>query len=100
MNPLPCTPESLFIIRESSTMDMTFIEGTDGRGGELAGTSGHVFGTTDYHAKFYANQLSRRFTGDTPDKLASSLVDAIVDLNPHQIDAGLFAFQSPLSYAV
>jgi SNF2 family DNA or RNA helicase len=56
--------------------------------------------TTDYHAKFYANQLSRRFTGDTPDKLASSLVDALVDLNPHQIDAALFAFQSPLSHGV
>ena len=68
--------------------------------GELAGSSMQGFGTTDYHAKFYANQLSRRFTGDTPDKLASSLVDAIVDLNPHQIDAALFAFQSPLSNGV
>jgi adenine-specific DNA-methyltransferase len=57
-------------------------------------------GTTDYHAKFYASQLSRRFTGDSPDKLASSLVDAMVDLNPHQIDAALFAFQSPLSNGV
>jgi len=30
-------------------------------------------------------------------KLASTLVDAQVDLNPHQVDAALFAFQSPLS---
>lgn len=57
-------------------------------------------GTTDYHAKFYANQLARRVAGDSPDKLASSLVDAMVDLNPHQIDAALFAFQSPLSKGV
>lgn len=56
--------------------------------------------TTDYHAKFYANQLARRVAGDSPDKLASSLVDAMVDLNPHQIDAALFAFQSPLSKGV
>ncbi|MEJ7763250.1 MAG: SNF2-related protein [Thermomicrobiales bacterium] len=57
-------------------------------------------GTTDYHAKFYAHQVSRRLTGDSPDKLATSLVDALVDLNPHQIDAALFAFQSPLSHGV
>jgi ERCC4-related helicase len=30
-------------------------------------------------------------------KLASTLVDAQVDLNPHQVDAALFAFRSPLS---
>lgn len=57
-------------------------------------------GTTDYHAKFYSNQLARRFNGDSPDKLANSLVDSNVDLNPHQIDAALFAFQSPLSQGV
>lgn len=57
-------------------------------------------GTTDYHAKFFANELARRFTGDSPDKLATSLSDASVDLNPHQVDAALFAFQSPLSNGV
>jgi SNF2 family DNA or RNA helicase len=30
-------------------------------------------------------------------KLASALADANVDLNPHQLDAVLFAFRSPLS---
>lgn len=30
-------------------------------------------------------------------KLASTLVDAQVDLNPHQVEAALFAFRSPLS---
>ncbi len=30
-------------------------------------------------------------------KLASALVDAQVDLNPHQVEAALFAFRSPLS---
>jgi SNF2 family DNA or RNA helicase len=29
--------------------------------------------------------------------LASTLVDAQVDLNPHQVEAALFAFRSPLS---
>lgn len=32
--------------------------------------------------------------------LASTLVDAQVDLNPHQVDAALFAFRSPLSKGV
>jgi hypothetical protein len=31
------------------------------------------------------------------DKLTRSILDATVDLNPHQIDAALFAFRSPLS---
>lgn len=33
---------------------------------------------------------------DSADLLASTLVDAQVDLNPHQVEAALFAFRSPL----
>lgn len=32
--------------------------------------------------------------------LATTLVDAQVDLNPHQVDAALFAFHGPLSKGV
>jgi SNF2 family DNA or RNA helicase len=52
---------------------------------------------TDYHAKYIAYQLTRRCPPDSVEKLAAALVDAQVDLNPHQIDAALFAFRSPLS---
>jgi len=52
---------------------------------------------TDYHAKYYAHELTKRCPSDNLEKLAASLVDAQVDLNPHQVDAALFAFQSPLS---
>jgi adenine-specific DNA-methyltransferase len=52
---------------------------------------------TDYHAKYFAWELTRRFPPDSPERLAGALVDAQVDLNPHQVDAALFAFQSPLS---
>ncbi|WP_415205612.1 SNF2-related protein [Pseudorhodoferax sp.] len=38
--------------------------------------------------------------GDSAELLASTLVDAQVDLNPHQVDAALFAFRSPLSKGV
>ena len=52
---------------------------------------------TDYHAKYYAHELTKRFSADDGGKLAGALVDAQVDLNPHQVDAALFAFRSPLS---
>ncbi|MFA5744314.1 MAG: DEAD/DEAH box helicase [Candidatus Nanoarchaeia archaeon] len=52
---------------------------------------------TPIHAKYYANQLVRKISSDSIEKFASTLVDARVDLNPHQIDAALFAFKSPLS---
>lgn len=48
-------------------------------------------------AKYYAFELTRRFSSDSREKLAGTLVDAQVDLNPHQVDAALFAFKSPLS---
>ncbi len=52
---------------------------------------------TDYQAKYIAYELTRRFPPDSVEKLTAALVDAQVDLNPHQIDAALFAFKSPLS---
>jgi adenine-specific DNA-methyltransferase len=54
-------------------------------------------GITDYHAKYYAHLLLRRSPSDSLEKLGASLLNATVDLNPHQIDAALFAFRSPLS---
>ena len=55
---------------------------------------------TPYHAKFFAYELTRRCPPDSDDRLAGALVDAQVDLNPHQIEAALFAFRSPLSRGV
>lgn len=53
--------------------------------------------TTAYHAKYLAHELTKRCASDSLQKLAATLADAQVDLNPHQIDAALFAFRSPLS---
>jgi len=50
---------------------------------------------TDYQAKYLAHELTRRCPSDSFQKLAATLADAQVDLNPHQIDAALFAFRSP-----
>jgi adenine-specific DNA-methyltransferase len=52
---------------------------------------------TAYHAKYLAYELTKRVGADQADKLAQSLSNATVDLNPHQVDAALFAFRSPLS---
>ena len=52
---------------------------------------------TDYHAKYFAHELTKRCPPDSMEKLAGAVASAQVDLNPHQVDAALFAFQSPLS---
>ena len=52
---------------------------------------------TKYHAKFFAYELTRQLPSNDIGKLTSSLQNAQVDLNPHQVEAALFAFQSPLS---
>lgn len=54
-------------------------------------------GVTPYHAQYFALELLKRCATDATDRFASALLDAKVDLNPHQVDAALFAFQSPLS---
>lgn len=51
---------------------------------------------TEYHAKYYANELKRK-SPEKLENLSKSMLDAKVDLNPHQIDAALFAINSPFS---
>ncbi len=55
------------------------------------------FTTTDYQAVFWAWDLSKRSQEDGYARIAGSMMGAQVDLNPHQIDAALFALKSPLS---
>ena len=52
---------------------------------------------TDFHVKYIAHDLTRRCASDSVEKLTAVLSDAQVDLNPHQIEAALFAFRNPLS---
>src|SRR5204862_8007812 len=59
--------------------------------------TGQALGLTEYHAKYLAYELTRRCASDSIEKLASVLADAQVDLNPHQVEAALFAFRSPFS---
>ena len=55
--------------------------------------------TTPFHAKYFANELTRQ-GGIGVERLSRSLFDACVDLNPHQIEAAMFAMRSPISKGV
>jgi len=55
---------------------------------------------TNYHAKYYAHELTAKHSSTSVDRISRSLFDASVDLNPHQIEASLFALRSPLSKGV
>lgn len=52
---------------------------------------------TPHQLAYFAHQLTRRAAADSMDRMAGALLDAQVDLNPHQIDAALFATSNPLS---
>jgi len=55
---------------------------------------------TPYQSQYYAWLLTHRAASDTVESLASTLVDSQVDLNPHQVEAALFACTNPLSRGV
>jgi len=56
-------------------------------------------GFTPHQAKYFAHFLTREGFKDS-DALTQSLSSARVDLNPHQVDAAMFALRSPLSKGV
>ena len=55
---------------------------------------------TPQQSQYLAWQLTRRAASDSIESLAATLVDSQVDLNPHQVDAALFACRNPLSRGV
>ncbi len=55
---------------------------------------------TPYHSKYWASLLDAKGAVGTIDSISRSLASARVDLNPHQVDAALFALRSPLSKGV
>ena len=52
---------------------------------------------TPHQATLIAHQLTRRFSSDSAERFAVTMAGAQVDMNPHQVDAAMFAFASPLS---
>lgn len=55
---------------------------------------------SQHQAQYFAWQLTRRLDSEDGDKLTGAIMDAQIDLNPHQVDAALFAFRNPLSNGV
>ena len=55
---------------------------------------------TPHQRRFWAWQLLRQAASGSVESLAGTLVDAQVDLNPHQVEAALFACQNPLAKGV
>lgn len=56
--------------------------------------------TTPFHAKYWAHSLRLAHPHHGVEALSRSIGNARVDLNPHQIDAALFALRSPYSKGV
>ena len=56
--------------------------------------------TTQYHAQYFANEIIKHTAFNSVERLSRSLFDSCVDLNPHQIEATLFALRSPISKGV
>ena len=50
-----------------------------------------------YHSQYWAHTLTLRGSGGGIAALSRSISNARVDLNPHQIDAALFALRSPFT---
>jgi superfamily II DNA or RNA helicase len=49
---------------------------------------------------YFAHKLTLRGASDSMERMAGALFDAQVDMNPHQVDAALFAAGNPLSKGV
>ncbi|MBE2919355.1 DEAD/DEAH box helicase family protein [Anoxybacillus flavithermus] len=52
--------------------------------------------TTPYQSQYFAYELTRQHSSHSIGRLSQSLINATVDLNPHQVEAALFAFRAPL----
>lgn len=63
-------------------------------------SSSDEYHLTEYQAKYFAHELERSYANDHVGKLAGLLFDAQVEPKPHQIDAALFALQTPFLQGV
>src|SRR4051794_11541953 len=55
---------------------------------------------TPFHSQFWAHLLTLKSPSGSIENLSRSIANSRVDLNPHQVDAALFALRSPLSKGV
>src|SRR3990172_9135287 len=53
--------------------------------------------TTVFHSKYWAHELTLRAATGSIESISRAIAGARVDLNPHQVDAALFALRSPIA---
>ena len=56
--------------------------------------------STPCHSQYWAHALTLKGPAGSLEGLSRSIANARVDLDPHQVDAALFAVRSPLSKGV
>ena len=56
--------------------------------------------TTPYHSRYWAELLTLDRPDEEVESIARSISNSRLDLNPHQVEAALFALRSPLSKGV
>lgn len=52
---------------------------------------------TPYQSRYFAEQISLKRPQSSFDSIASAMSGVKVDLNPHQVNAAMFAVKSPLA---
>jgi ERCC4-related helicase len=55
---------------------------------------------TPYQVCYLAHDLTRKCAPDDPNRINAPVFDARIDLNPHQLEAALFALESPFASGV
>jgi len=55
---------------------------------------------TPYHSQYWAHALTLKGAAGSIENLSRSIANSRVDLNPHQVDAAMFALRSPLSKGI
>lgn len=51
---------------------------------------------TSYQSKYFAYELLKKNSSHSVGRLSQSLINATIILNPHQVEAALFAFRAPI----
>lgn len=85
-------------LKNQSAADIAANDGADGAPEPSAETTLPNAHYSPQQGTFFAHRITLEGTGG--DALAQSLSTARVDMNPHQVDAALFALASPLSKGV
>ncbi|WP_369051355.1 SNF2-related protein [Burkholderia gladioli] len=85
-------------LKNQSAADIAANDGADGALEPSAETTLPSAHYSPQQGTFFAHRITLEGTGE--DALAQSLSTARVDMNPHQVDAALFALASPLTKGV